>query len=438
MPEIDRVSSDDLMSIATNRGTVPMQIGAIVVLDTRDGCNLPSLIAEIDARVPAVPRLRRRLIAPRFPRGRPFWADDAHFAITKHVAVVPCPAGTGRDGLLAIAARHLMARLPDDRPLWAALIVTGVTPGVTGLVLVIDHVLADGIGALGILAALTSDEPARADTEFPRSRPSARALVADSARRHIRAFARAPQSMARLLAGLSELKPIGTKRAARSSLNRPIGPTGNQIVTVTSTVSELAATAHTHSATINDVVLTAITGALATLLAGRGENATEFVISVPFSSRTVAQSASVGNQTGAIPMLLPARGAPADRLRAIAAITAAVKRSPRGASTAVLGPMFRALARLGLSQRFVDRQSLVHTFVTNVHGPLLPLSMGDAPVTELIPLTTAMGNITVLFAVLSYCGQLTIAIVADRVTCPDVAALAEALETELAGLRALA
>jgi hypothetical protein len=100
--------------------------------------------------------------------------------------------------------------------------------------------------------------------------------------------------------------------------------------------------------------------------------------------------------------------------------------------------MFRALARLGLSQHFVDRQSLVHTFVTNVRGPQSTLRLAGAPITELIPLTTAMGNITVLFAVLSYAADLTITIVADLVTCPDLAVLASALERELIELTALA
>jgi WS/DGAT/MGAT family acyltransferase len=438
MTAIDRVSSDDLMSIATNRGTVPMQIGAVAVLDTSRGCDIPSLIASIDSRLPPVARLKRRLIFPSFLRGRPFWADDADFTIAKHVRVVPCPPGSGREGLLAIAARELMTRLPQGQPLWAAIIVTGVNPGVSGVVLIIDHVLADGIGALSILAALTRVEPALPDAEFPRARPSGAALVADSVRRHITDLARLPQSIARLSAGLRELKPVGTKRATRSSLNRPIGSTGNQIVTVGSSVAELAAVAHSHLATINDVVLTAITGALAALLASRGEKATEFVISVPFSSRSPIQSAAVGNQTGAVPLLLPASGTQTDRLRAIATITVGAKRSPRGASTAVLGPMFRALARLGLSQHFVDRQSLVHTFVTNVRGPQSTLRLAGAPITELIPLTTAMGNITVLFAVLSYAADLTITIVADLVTCPDLAVLASALERELIELTALA
>ena len=56
---IDRVSSDDLMSLATDRGKVPMQIGVVIVLDTTDGCSPAALAAAIESRLPAVARLRQ-------------------------------------------------------------------------------------------------------------------------------------------------------------------------------------------------------------------------------------------------------------------------------------------------------------------------------------------------------------------------------------------
>jgi hypothetical protein len=189
--------------------------------------------------------------------------------------------------------------------------------------------------------------------------------------------------------------------------------------------------AHANDATINDVVLCAITGALRHLLVERGELIDEFVISVPFSSRRGAVPGSLGNQSGAVPIRLPAAGAALDRLRAVANITRVAKRSPRGASVAVLGPLFRGLARIGLYQRFVDHQRVVHTFVTNLKGPTSALSLGRFPIVGIVPLTLAVGNVTLSFAVLSYKGRLSVTIASDLTACPDLDVLRYSLAAEL-------
>ena len=52
-----------------------------------------------------------------------------------------------------------MAPLPRSRPLWSATFVTGLADGGTGLVIVMNHVLADGIGGLAVLAGLVDESP---------------------------------------------------------------------------------------------------------------------------------------------------------------------------------------------------------------------------------------------------------------------------------------
>ena len=53
------------------------------------------------------------------------------------------------------------APLPRSRPLWSATFVTGLADGGTGLVIVMNHVLADGIGGLAVLARLVDESPRR-------------------------------------------------------------------------------------------------------------------------------------------------------------------------------------------------------------------------------------------------------------------------------------
>jgi hypothetical protein len=79
----------------------------------------------------------------------------------------------------------------------------------------------------------------------------------------------------------------------------------------------------------------------------------------------------------------------------------AAKEHERGASTAVLAPAFRLLARLGLYQHFIDHQPFVHTFVSDLRGPDAAVGLLGCRVLEVLPLSVATGNVTVSFTALS-------------------------------------
>jgi len=198
-------------------------------------------------------------------------------------------------------------------------------------------------------------------------------------------------------------------------------------------VKRLRALAHSRNATVNDLVLTAVTGALRELLSNRGEHLETLVVSVPFASRKRSGPVELGNQSGVIPVALPAGGSFPDRLSAVAKIMRVAKEYERGASTAVLGPVFRLLARIGLYQYFIDHQPLVHTFVSDLRGPEAPLRLLGCHVLDVVPLSVATGNVTVSFTALSYAHRLVITVTSDPETCPDVDRLCQALESQLAG-----
>ena len=188
--------------------------------------------------------------------------------------------------------------------------------------------------------------------------------------------------------------------------------------------------ARRHRASVNDVVLTAVTGALHTLLDHRGERADELTVSVPVSFRPVASAAQLGNQVGTMPLMLPALGDTEQRLRQIAAITRTRKATSPGSSAAVLGLLFRALSAAGVLRWFMNRQRMINTFVTNVRGPSNPLTFNGSVIREIIPVSGALGNVTVAFAVLSYAGMLTVTVVADRDQCADLPVLVDACRAE--------
>ena len=115
----------------------------------------------------------------------------------------------------------------------------------------------------------------------------------------------------------------------------------------------------------------------------------------------------------------------------IAAITRERKRAARCSSAAVLGLPFRLLAPTGLLRWYVNRQRLIHTFATNLRGPVEPLTFACAPVKSVTPIPNTTGNVTVTLAALSCAGTLRITVLSDPSRMPDVALLTAALRQEL-------
>lgn len=425
---IDRANAVDLMQQASGRGSVPMQVGGVLVLHGRP--EPEQVRAAIAERIQAVPRLRRRLVRVPFGAGRPVWVDDPAFDIDAHLRVVQCPAPGGETELLAIAADLLTRALPRDRPLWSVTLVDGLADGRSALVVMFDHVLADGIGGLFVLGQLVDGATPASDLDFPVPPPRRADLFVDALRSRIRAVRRLPVLPGMLAAAWAELAPAVHVRAPQSSLNQPTGPT-RRLGVARADLESVRHTAHAHGGTVNDVVLSAVTGALHDLLAGRGESIDSLVVSVPVSSRPKTADGRLGNAVGVLPIELPAAGGPAYRLDRIARIVSDRKTNAPGASSVLLAPLMRLLAATGAFDWYVSHQRRINTLVTNVRGPKTALTFLDVPIEEVIPLTTTTGNVTVAFAVFSHAGRLTVSVVADPVGCPDLPALVDLLQNEL-------
>ena len=435
-PPIRRVSALDLMQLSTDAGAVPNQVGAVLVLDAGDGFDPARVVALLGRRIEGIPRLRQRLHRVPVGCGRPIWVDDPRFDVAWHVTVVEA-SGHGEDAaLLDLAAARVTTALPMSRPLWSATLVTGLTGARVALIVVFHHVLADGLGGLAVLAHLLDAPFEAASTEaFPQPPPTRRQLRADAGRTRLAALHRLPSGLRQVRAAARELSSGRMERAPRTSLNRPTGA-HRRLALVSTDLAAVRDLAHEQDATVNDVVLTAVTGALRRYLRGRQEQLDEVVVSVPIAP-TAGGGADTGNRHGVMPLRLPTGGRPEERLRAIAATTRARKRGSRGASAAVLAPVFRLLAALRLLRWCIDHQRMVTTFVTNLPGPREQVTLAGLPVTDLHLVPLATGNAAVAFAVVSYAGTLTITVVADpeHVDADDlVAALRDELDHLLPGI----
>ncbi|WP_330276248.1 WS/DGAT domain-containing protein [Lentzea sp. NBC_00516] len=424
---VERASSNDVMELVCDSTGTSMQVAAVLVLETPSPADIAAVRAAIAERITAVPRLRQRLVRTPFGQGRPVWIDDPSFAIADHVSAVGCPAPGDEQALLDVVADRLTRRLPPDSPLWSATLVTGLADARSAVVVVFHHVLADGIGGLAVLTHLVDGVPILPRQGFPRAAPRRRDLLVDVWRSRARAVRRLPAAAGRLRAAAAELG--GGAHPPRCSLNRPTG-TGRVLAVARADLSAVRAAAHAQGGTINDVVVTAVSGALGAVLAGRGEPVDRLVISVPVSARQHATT-ELGNQVGVIPVEVPTGGDPVRRLAAVARITRQRRTGAPGSSAVVIAPVFRALAKIGVYGWFVDRQRLVNTFVSNLRGPEHRLSFLGAPVVDVIAVSGISGNVTVAFVALSYAGTLNITAIADPERCPDLEVLAEGLRREL-------
>jgi diacylglycerol O-acyltransferase len=431
---VDRASPADLaMRAIDTGGTVPMQFAAVLLLGpgaTPDDA-LAGVVAE---RLGGVPRLRQRLVRVLPGAGRPVWVDDPHFSAGAHVQVLRCPPPGDEQALLDLAAELVGARLPADRPGWNATVVRGLPEGRTGVVVVLSHVLADGVGGLALLASVV-DGAGPPEPQSPRPRASYPRLAAE-------AWAGRARSLTRWRSGLSAVRDAlragGGLRAPRAALCSLLVPTGPHRRAHGRAGGARAAAAGGPPGGRHGQRRAARRG-------GRGPRGTPggpwrdgrpLVVTVLVSGRRSATVTDLGNANTPLVVAVPVAGDPTERLRRFAGTV----RGARAAATAppliaLFGPVFRVLAALGGYSWYLAHQRRFHTLVSNVPGPGEPLSLAGRTVEAIMPVAAGeAGNVTVSFDALSYAGTLAVTVMADRDRVPDLPVLTAALRTQLASL----
>ncbi|MBE1495636.1 WS/DGAT/MGAT family acyltransferase [Amycolatopsis lexingtonensis] len=435
-PVVDRASPADRAFLAMNTAEVPVQFGVLLLLGPAPGLDLARVRQRIAERIPAVPRLRRRLVRAPLGGGGPIWADDACFDVRRHVRAAVCAPPGDRQAVLDTALSLVSTPLPRNAPLWSATFVTGLAGHEAALVVVFDHVLADGVGGLAVLARLV-DGTAEPDVPpFPVPRPGAGTLRRDALAGRLRAVRRIGPALRALRRATAAGGGLHPARATPCSLVGPTGP-GRKLAVVRTDLSALGAAAHRYGASVNDAVLVVVAGALRRLAAARGEDVDAFVITVPVSGRTAGDGAALGNAVSPMLVTVPATGSVRARLGRVTSQVRSAKAAASGPPPiAVLGAAFRAAAALGGYRWYMNHQRRMHTLVSHVRGPAEPVGFGGAPVLAAIPLSVGeSGNLAVVFEALSYAGTLTISVLAAADRCPDLDVLVDGLAAELAVVR---
>lgn len=384
------------------------------------------LLREIAARLASVPRLRQVVLPAPFLGGGRYWVDAPRFRPEEHVDVTS--VGAGDEALFAAAALMAVSRFSSSRPMWRARLIRA-SDGRRSLLVVLHHVVTDGLGGLAQLAALDDHSYQPVGRAAPQTLPTHRDLRADALGRRRAGVAALPARLRSTVAGIREMGLDARPRILdRSYLNHPTG--GQRGLTwMSEPLRPLLTACRREGVTLNDVVVAAIAGALGDAMRRQGEHPSHVVVSVPVAGPRTPTG--VGNNVGVMPVDVPLLPGLPDRIRAVNQITAERKTAIRGSSAAVASIMGRSVAALGILGVAIQHQRLVTTLESSMRGPDAPLSIAGRHVERLVPFSVSPGNLGVIFLLCSYADELGISVVADPDNVPEYREIANDVGREL-------
>jgi WS/DGAT/MGAT family acyltransferase len=388
--------------------------------------------------------LQERLV-DRYPKfaarivhegGRALWDDDPTFDLRAHLTRVRLPSPGGQAALEAWVAHRMSTRLDRERPLWHVDLVEDVEGG-SAIVVRLHHVVADGISLARVLLQLADG----AEADAPRRRRG----VLDRARE---AFARGAEVVGDLDRWI-ELARLGAASAASAARLLALPPDPPSVLDgdlgarkVAAWMAPLAldrvkAVGRRHGATVNDVLMTALSLALGAWLREGGDDVDEVRSFVPVNLRPLDRPVprELGNQFGLVVLALPLRVVdPLDALAEMKRRMDTIKRSPEAIVTyGVLHAL--PAAPDGLEPALVDffarKASLI---TTNVPGPRERLRIAGHEVTGILCWVPQSAGVSLGVSILSYAGEVRVGVAGDARRVPDPHALVRAYEAAFAAL----
>jgi diacylglycerol O-acyltransferase / wax synthase len=402
------------------------------------------------------PRFSQRAMEPRIPIGMPRWEDDPRFDLRRHVHRHRLPAPGDQAALEAFVATLQSTPLDRDKPLWSAHLVDGFGDG-AAIVWRIQHCIVDGVSLARVLLSL-SDHASEAGIapDVKRHRPplptvagyaapvmlAGRTLAAAIARETRHAVAH-PGGILRGRVARIDMRSL-VKIAARTGpdtptvLKGPLSVPQRTTWTTPMSIDDVKQIGRPTDATVNDVVLAALTGALRDYLADRGSLVEEIRAYMPFNLRPPGEPIprELGNLFGLVFLSLPIGVADRrERLACVQRRMTEIKRSGEG-RIAFDGLCAMGILPLGSERLSIDFFSAKATVVvSNMAGPDKPIRLAGVPVKGMLIMAPRSGSVGLGVTIFSYNGRLSIAVTADAGLVPHPDELLRAIVAELRALR---
>jgi diacylglycerol O-acyltransferase len=455
---VERLSGLDASFLYLEEPGTPMHVGGVLILEAPPG-GVDALGGLVEARLPLVPRYRQRVVEVPGHLANPVWVDDPGFDLAYHVRRSGLPRPGTQAQLLDLVSRLTSRPLDRNRPLWEAYLVEGLREGRVAVVTKTHPALVDGFSAIDIGQVLLDVEPdapaaAPAPADWrPRRPPSGAELVLQA----LDEYVRRPSSALETVSGaVADVRSTATRltgvaggllRTARqvvlpvrqSALNAPVGRQ-RRVAVARVDLDDVKRIRTARGGTVNDVLLTVLTGALREWLLSRGVSVvagTSVRALVPLSMQD--QDAPQGNRVSSYLVDLPV-GEPNPRVRLTRLSYAMRGTATHGRSvdadslialTGFAPPTLHALAARaarGLSRR------LFNLVVTNVPGPQVPLYAAGGQMLEVFPVVPLARGQGLSIGMTSYNGRVFFGLNADLDSVGDVDTLADLVEQEASEL----
>lgn len=460
-----RLSAADAAFLYLERKEIPLNIGAIFVFD--GPIPFDAFVATCDARLKLIPRYRQVVVSPPFNIGYPTWEDAPDFDVRRHIFQEHLQPPGGNAELEALAGRLFGQVMDRGKPLWEIHLVDGLEGDRGALIVRAHHALADGVsGAAVIYKLITSPTPetsllkdkrlsrARHSRPAPPSLAGALLRAASSTLENLAAaeaglvdlvFSLGSDPTKRALMGAARLLPEIVSSVERLPFNKPC--TGERKFCWTECeLTRVKAVRAVAGGTVNDVVLTILTRAIARYAELHGETIAHRLIRVicPVNQRQDS-AASLGNQISFLPVALPMDiDDPVKMLQAVACRTETMKQACAASLVGLLGaflgvtpPPVQAAVWGGLPEVLLPFP-LFNIICTNVPGPTETLYTAGRRVIAVYPQVPTGYELGVGCCVSSYGGKLFFGLTADAGAAPDVTRLRDFLSAAFEELCAAA
>ncbi|UUY05936.1 wax ester/triacylglycerol synthase family O-acyltransferase [Svornostia abyssi] len=464
---MEQLTSLDAQFLAIEDGRVHGHICGLLVFEPGSALTRHRLCESVAAWTEQAPVLRRRVATAPLHLAHPFWEDGGAPDLAAHVHTLTLPQPGGPRELADEVARIHGRALDRTRPLWDMHLIDGLEGDGQALLIKAHHATMDGVAGLAMLLALddadggdpaTGATPSRTQTRWARTAVQAGTQPLRAARVLPRVLPHLDHMpMTRCIPGAGAVAAVsrraGRRRAEtgmppspRTSLNSRLS-SDRSIAFGTLPLEAVHAARAASAATVNDVVVSLVAGALRRWLRRRGElPATPLIAMVPVSLRPAATARPAGNAVTSMLVAIPTdEPHPVVRLeRASRALRTAKARSRRLPATllddantlippAAFGVVSRAVAQLAASERVAPPCNLV---ISNLPGPAQVITCAGAPVRALYPVSAIADGVGLNITVVSYAGRLHVGVVSDQAQMPDPEELAYDLESALVELAA--
>jgi diacylglycerol O-acyltransferase len=441
----ERLRSSDLALLAQETSRTPMHNATLEIFDPgASDFGYDALIAHIEDRIAFVPRYRQHIRRVPGRLGNPVWVDDPDFDLGYHVRRSALPRPGSVDQLRELTARIMSRRLDPERPLWEAYFVEGLEGGRVALLTKSHQVLVDGISTVDLGQVLLDVDPGPRQVVQedwrPAAEPSPTALLVQALAEGVRrprtllgtglgTAEAAFRSVGGLTGRLGAVAGALSNRRATPDSPFNVDPAEQRrVVLVRTALKDYRRVRRVHGGTVNDVILSTLTGAIRAWLMTRGEpvgTGRKIKALVPMSVMDEElEPTSLGSQVVGHRLSLPVgESSPVVRLHQVSYALKAHSETGRAvaadriAGVAGFAPTtFHALG----SRVAAEEAAGVNLVITNVPGPQFPMYLAGAEMVETYPVPPLQPGFGVAVGVTSYDGGVYYGITADRDALPDI------------------